>query len=107
MNSFRFGISHPNDDTIRIQADFPSGQFDQASESAKKASLAIEEGTVVLTKDEAAAIYELIDGLSGGNPFAHDGTDSLDDPTTSVCVKLYKASGHTHCIPKNLQTRSK
>jgi hypothetical protein len=63
-------------------------------------------GEILLTKKEAEALYDLIDGLSGGSPenaFAHDGTDSLDDPTTSACVKIYSATGHDHCIPDNLK----
>lgn len=57
-------------------------------------------------QDELAALYELIHQLSGGNPgnvFAHDGSDSLEDPTTSAAVKLFWATGNEHLIPVNLK----
>lgn len=58
------------------------------------------------TTEELQALYELIDQLSGGNPgnvFAHDGSDSLEDLTTSTAVKLYWATGNGHLIPTNLK----
>lgn len=58
---------------------------------------------IELSKDECKALYDLIDGLSGCNPenvFAWDGSDSLDDPTTSACVKIYKMVGRG--VPKGL-----
>jgi len=58
---------------------------------------------VELTKEECEALHDLIGMLSGHNPenvFAWDGTDSLEDPTTSACVKVYKAVGAS--VPKNL-----
>lgn len=58
---------------------------------------------VTLTTEECKAIYELIDQLSGFNPgnvFAWDGTDSMDDPTTSGCVRIFREAGKE--IPDNL-----
>lgn len=65
---------------------------------------------VTFTAEEAAAIEELIDSLSGGNPenaFAHDGSDSLDDVQTRAIAKLYKAADRNHLIPKNLRDQVK
>jgi hypothetical protein len=64
----------------------------------------LSEPVVSLTKEECHAIFELIDQLSGGNPenaFANDGSDSMDDPTTPACVKIYKACGRS--VPGNLE----
>lgn len=58
---------------------------------------------VTLTPDEAEAIYELIDELSGGNAdnvFANDGTDTLDDVRTRAAAKVFKAAGED--IPSDL-----
>jgi hypothetical protein len=58
---------------------------------------------VHLTQEECKAIHDLIGMLSGHNPeyaFAWDGTDSLDDPQVSACVKIYKAAGES--VPKGL-----
>ena len=51
---------------------------------------------LVLTQEEAGAILEIIDQLSGGSPenvFAWDGSDSLSDPTTRAAAKLFVAVG--------------
>ena len=51
---------------------------------------------MTLTTEEAKALYQLIEILTGGNAhsaFAWDGTDSVDDPMTSATVKLYLAAG--------------
>ena len=51
---------------------------------------------MTLTTEEAQALYQLIEILSGGNAhcaFAWDGSDSMDDPMTSATVKLYLAAG--------------
>lgn len=58
---------------------------------------------ITLTHEEAEAIHELIGILSGGNPenvFSWDGKDSMADPTTSACVKIYAAIGQK--VPDNL-----
>lgn len=58
------------------------------------------------TKEEVEAIYELLDQLSGGNPeygFSWDGEDSLEDPTTSALVKIFKVKGRS--IPENLEEK--
>lgn len=60
--------------------------------------------SVILTLPEASAFYGLINTLSGGNPsgvFAWDGTDDLNDPTTSVMAKIFDALGQE--IPENLR----
>ena len=60
---------------------------------------------VELSQEECKALYDLIDGLSGGNPenvFAWDGTDSLDDPTTSAAAKVFTGAGRS--IPESLET---
>lgn len=52
--------------------------------------------SVVLNAREAKEIYSLISELSGHNPenvFAWDGSDSLEDPYISACVKIYRAVG--------------
>jgi hypothetical protein len=48
-----FGITHLDDKTIRVFADFRSGQWDQANEAAKRADRANEKGAVILTKSQA------------------------------------------------------
>jgi len=60
---------------------------------------------LVLTREEAAAIYDIINELSGFNPenvFAWDGTDSLDDAPTRASAKLYKAVGRS--VPEGCKT---
>jgi len=49
-----------------------------------------------LTREEAKAVHEIIDQLSGGNPqnvFAWDGTDNLENPTTRAMAKIYLMAG--------------
>lgn len=49
-----------------------------------------------LTIAESRSVCERIDQLSGGNAdsiFAWDGTDNLNDPTTSGAHKLFTAAG--------------
>lgn len=58
---------------------------------------------VHLTVEECKAVHDLIGALSGHNPeyvFAWDGTDSLEHPETSACVKIYKAAGRK--VPEGL-----
>lgn len=57
-----------------------------------------------MTEAEMKALYDLIEQLSGGNAenvFAWDGSDDASDPTTSACVKLFKAKGVR--LPDNLK----
>lgn len=64
------------------------------------------DGNVTFTKEEVAAIYELIGQLSGHNPenaFAWDGTDDPKSPYTSALVKLFRSVGRT--IPENLEEK--
>ncbi len=49
-----------------------------------------------LDVEEAKALHELIDQLSGwnaANVFAWDGTDDLADPGISACAKIFEAAG--------------
>lgn len=51
---------------------------------------------VFLTREECEALYGLMGMMNGQNPeyvFAWDGTDTMDDPETSACVKVYCAAG--------------
>ena len=60
---------------------------------------------VTFTTEEAKALFDLIDGFSGGNPenaFANDGTDALDDVTTRAIAKLYAAAGRADLIPDSI-----
>lgn len=48
-----------------------------------------------LTEEEAKAIYDIIDELSGGNAanvFSWDGDDDMNDPKTTGLVKIFKAA---------------
>lgn len=57
-----------------------------------------------LTAEECRAVHRLIAELSGDNPeyaFAWDGTDSMADPRTAACVKIYRAAGRP--IPPSCQ----
>jgi hypothetical protein len=59
---------------------------------------------VSFTKEEVKEIYNFVDSMSGGNPengFAWDGTDDINDPTTSALVKIFKSVGRK--IPENLE----
>lgn len=59
---------------------------------------------ITLNEAEARAVFDLIDGLSGGSPenaFAWDGTDDPSDPTTRAMVKIFKACGRA--VPENLE----
>ena len=59
---------------------------------------------VTFTKEEVAAVFELIDQLSGGNPasgFSWDGKDDPKEPTTSALVKIFKSVGRD--VPENLE----
>jgi hypothetical protein len=59
---------------------------------------------VTLSKEECAAIHELIGQLSGHNPenvFSHDGDNDPNEPMMSACAKIYNASGHS--IPEELE----
>lgn len=60
--------------------------------------------SVQFSPAEARALYDLIDGLSGGNAgnvFAWDGTDDPADPATAACVKILRAVGKP--LPENLE----
>lgn len=64
---------------------------------------------LTFTPEELKALFELIDSLSGGNVgnvFLYDGSDSLDDPTTSAMVKLFRAVGRERFLPNNLKDAS-
>lgn len=59
---------------------------------------------VAFTRQEANAIYDLIDSLSGGNPengFANDGTDDPENAYTRALAKLFLATGHK--VPKTCE----
>jgi hypothetical protein len=58
---------------------------------------------VYLTKEEAEAVFEWLDGLTGCSPenvFVWDGTDSLNDPSISAAYKIFKACKRH--VPENL-----
>lgn len=62
------------------------------------------EGCVILTKKEAEAVFEWAEAATGCSPentFAWDGSDSLDDPSTSAAYKIFKACGRN--VPENLE----
>ena len=57
-----------------------------------------EESWLTLSSGEAAALFDIIDQLSGFSPenvFAWDGSDSLEDTTTRAAAKLFKAAGRS------------
>jgi len=63
---------------------------------------------VYLTKEEASAVFDWLDSLSGCSPeniFAWDGTDSMDDPSTSAAYKIFKACKRG--VPENLDGEQK
>ncbi len=54
------------------------------------------ERVAVLDEEEAKAVYEVMDQLSGGNPggiFNWGGLDDPAHPQTSAFVKIYKLAG--------------
>lgn len=60
---------------------------------------------VVLTAEEAEAVFDWIDGLTGCSPenvFSWDGSDSFDDPSISAAYKIFKACGRN--VPENLDS---
>lgn len=62
---------------------------------------------IELSKDECAAVYEVIDQLSGGNPeytFLHScgEIDDPESPHSTAFAKIFRAVGAS--IPPNLES---
>lgn len=62
---------------------------------------------ITFTKEEVKSIYDLIvmlSGYSAENCFAWDGTDTLEDASTSAFYKIFKICGRK--VPENLEVEN-
>lgn len=64
---------------------------------------------MTLTTEEAKALFDVVNDLSGHNPenvFQGGGKDDPADPWVRAFVKLYEAAGRHYLVPEHLRSKA-